>query len=209
MNVLKILSILNKNYPELEMYQVATTPFRTLIATLLSQRARDDQIIPVARELFALADTPNGILKLPLTKLEKTIKPAGKYRQNAKRIRKICQILIKKHNGKVPRSEKELLALPGVGRKTANIVLVHSFGKNAIAVDTHVHRITNRLGWIKTKSPLETEETLKKIVPRYKWRIVNRVFVRLGQTICNPISPFCSKCPISTYCKRVGVTRSR
>ena len=121
----------------------------------------------------------------------------------------ISKRLLQEYKSKVPDSPEALLALPGVGRKTANIVLEHAFGQSVIAVDIHVHRISNRLGWVKTKRPEETEEALMKIVPKRWWRLINRVFVRHGQTICTPVSPFCSKCPIFDSCKRVGVARSR
>lgn len=209
MEVMRVLKILNQIYPDLEMYRVTTTPFRTLIATLISQRARDDQTVPVAEALFKVADTPQAVLALSRARLEKILRPSGKYRQNARRIQDISKILIADHDGKVPANEEKLLALPGVGRKTANIVLSHSFKKDAIAVDTHVHRITNRLGWVKTQTPEETEKALQKIIPKKYWRIVNRVFVRHGQELCVPQSPFCSTCPIFEYCKRVNVKRSR
>ena len=209
MHVVAVLQRLNRLYPDLPLHRVATTPFRTLVATLLSQRSRDDQTLPVAKRLFAIADTPQAMLTLSPQRLQNLIHPLGKYRQNAKRIRMISQRLLQENDGKVPDSPEALLALPGVGRKTANIVLSHSFSRNVIAVDIHVQRISNRLGWVKTKRPDETEEALMKIVPKRYWRMVNRVFVRHGQTICTPVSPFCSKCPIFASCKRVGVSRSR
>ncbi|OGY17310.1 MAG: hypothetical protein A2785_00350 [Candidatus Chisholmbacteria bacterium RIFCSPHIGHO2_01_FULL_49_18] len=209
MNLLKVLTILDRRYPELPLHRVATTPFRTLIATLLSQRSRDDQTLPVAKRLFAIADTPQEMLTLSGSRLQRLIRPLGKYRQNAKRIRMISKRLLQEYDGKVPDTLEALLALPGVGRKTANIVLEHAFGQPTIAVDTHVHRISNRLGWVKTKRLEETEEALMKLIPKRYRRIVNRVFVRHGQTICTPQSPFCSKCPIFASCKRVGVIHSR
>ena len=209
MNVVQVLTILDRLYPELPLHRVATTPFRTLVATLLSQRSRDDQTLPVAKRLFAIADTPQEMLTLSGSRLQGLIRPLGKYRQNAKRIRMISKRLLQGYDGKVPDSPEALLALPGIGKKTANIILSHSFSRNVIAVDIHVQRISNRLGWVKTKRPEETEEALMKIVPKRLWRMVNRVFVRHGQTICTPQSPFCSKCPIFDSCKRVGVIRSR
>lgn len=208
-HIIRALKILNLKYPNLPIHKINTSPFRTLITTLLSQRARDDQVIPVAKKLFKHANSPFAMLQIPTYKLQKFIKSAGKYRQNSKRIKQICKILVSKYNGKVPDSEEELLLLPGVGRKTANIVLVRAFGKDTIAVDTHVHRIANRLGWIKTKEPEETEKALQKIVPKKYWRSVNRIFVRHGQTICTPQSPFCSKCLIHKFCKKIRVKRSR
>ncbi len=205
----RILTILSTYYPSLPMTSVATTPFKTLIATLISQRARDDQMIPVARELFLLADTPKKILRLNQRTLEDVLQPAGKHLQNAQRIKRISRILISEFNGHVPSDEQNLLSLPGIGRKTANIVLSHAFGKDAIAVDTHVHRITNRLGWIRTTTPEQTELRLKRAIPQDLWSIVNRVFVRHGQTICTPLSPKCSSCPIRTNCRKIGVNRSR
>jgi endonuclease-3 len=209
MKVKKTLSILNRQYPSFPMQKITKTPFKTLIATLLSQRARDDQTIKIAAELFSLADTPKKMVRLNVKRMHAILKPSGKYRQNAERIKKMSRILIKKYKSKVPNTEEELLSLPGVGRKTANILLVQTFGKNAIAVDTHVHRITNRLGWIRTETPVETEKALQNIIPKKYWKIVNRVFVRHGQTICTPQSPFCSKCKIFKFCRRINVKRMR
>jgi len=209
MNVNKVIHILDRRYPELPLHRVATTPFRTLVATLLSQRSRDDQTLPIAKQLFEVADTPQAILALSSQRLQKLIRPLGKYRQNTKRIRMISKRLLQEYDGKVPDTTEALLSLPGVGRKTANIVLEHAFGQPTIAVDIHVQRISNRLGWVKTKRPEETEEALMKIVPKRWWRSINRVFVRHGQIICTPQSPFCSKCPIFASCKRVGVSRFR
>src|SRR3989344_7067259 len=209
MEISFVLTTLDRIYPELPLHRLATTPFRTLIATMLSQRARDEQIIPVAKRLFTAAETPKAFLSLSDRKLQIIIRPAGKYRQNAKRIKEICRILLEKYGGEVPDSEEAFLSLPGVGRKTANIVLSHSFGRDAIAVDIHVHRITNRLGGVRTKTPEETEPALQKIIPKRYWRMVNRVFVRHGQTICTPQSPFCLRCPVFRSCRRVGVRKQR
>lgn len=163
----------------------------------------------VSAALFRHADTPQTMLALSDPILLTILRPAGKYRQNAKRIKEICSVLLESYEGRVPRDEHALLSLPGVGRKTANIVRSHAYAVEAIAVDTHVQWITNRLGWVNTADPPQTEATLKRIIPRKFWRSVNRVFVRHGQVICTPRSPFCFKCPVFRFCRRVGVRRSR
>ena len=147
--------------------------------------------------------------KLKEKQIQKLIYPVGFYRVKSKRIKEISKVLIKDCNGKVPSDMDELLKLKGVGRKTANIVLVFGFNKNALPIDIHCHRIPNRLGWIKTKTPEQTEMELKKILPKKYWIDFNNIFVVFGQNICVPVSPFCSKCPIYDYCPRIGVKKHR
>lgn len=185
------------------------TPFQTLISCILSLRARDEITEKVAEKLFAVANTPEKIIKLKDAQLEKLIYSSGYYRNKAKTIKHISQVILNDYNGKVPNSEQELLKIKGIGRKTANIVLAFSFNKKVIPIDTHCHRIPNRLGWIKTKNPDETELELMKIVPEKYWNEFNGLFVMFGRTICTPISPKCSECPIKNYCKRINVTSSR
>ena len=185
------------------------SPYRVLISTLLSLRTKDETTLKASERLFKVADTPEKMLKLSKEQIEKLIYPVGFYHRKAEQILKISKILIEKYDGKVPDKLDELLKLPGVGRKTANLVLNEGFGKLGICVDTHVHRISNRLGLVKTKTPEQTEFALRKILPKKYWIIFNTLLVTLGQNICTPISPKCSICPIEQYCPKVGVTKHR
>jgi endonuclease-3 len=161
--------------------------------------------VPLAAKLFAVAGTPEQMIKLPIEELEAMIKPIGFYRAKAQAIQKLSQILIEKYGGKVPSKEKELLSLPSVGRKTANIILTTFFDTPQIAVDIHVHRITHRLGWVRTSKPEETEKELTKLIPKDFHSIVNRVFVAHGQQVCLPRRPKCTECPIENFCPKIGV----
>ncbi len=183
--------------------------FRILISCLLSLRTQDKNTAKASKRLFAVADTPQKILKLPDKKLEKLIYSSGHYKKKARTLKHVSKILLEKYKGKVPNKKEELLKIKGIGPKTANIVLAFAFGKAVLPIDTHCHRIPNRLGWVKTKTPEQTEKELEKILPKKYWRECNGVFVLFGQTICQPISPHCSKCPVREYCPRIGVTRSR
>ena len=185
------------------------SPYRVLISTLLSLRTKDETTLKASERLFKVADTPEKMLKLSKEQIEKLIYPVGFYHRKAEQILKISKILIEKYDGKVPDELDELLKLPGVGRKTANLVLNEGFGKLGICVDTHVHRISNRLGLVKTKTPEQTEFALRKMLPEKYWIIFNTLLVTLGQNICTPISPKCSICPIEQYCPKVGVTKHR
>lgn len=184
-------------------------PFRILISTMISLRTKDDVTEEVSRRLYEVADTPEGILKIQDSKLEKLLYPAGFYRNKAKAIKETCRILIEKYDSKVPDTLEELLSLPGVGRKTANLVLSLGYGKYAICVDTHVHRISNRLGVVKTKNPEETEFALMKVLPKKWWIKYNDMLVTWGQNICHPVSPRCSQCAIEKYCLKINVKTSR
>ncbi|MBS3168480.1 endonuclease III [Candidatus Woesearchaeota archaeon] len=185
-------------------------PFKVLVSCLLSLRTKDEVTGKVCKELFSIAQTPEEILKIPLDKFEKIIYKTGFYKTKARNIRNICKILIQDYNSKVPNEEEELLKFKGVGRKTMNIVMTYGFKSNDnIAVDIHVHRIPNRIGWVKTKTPEQTEVELKKVVPKTNWQDINNIFVTFGQNICKPISPLCSKCSINKYCKKVNVKKSR
>ena len=195
--------------PVFRLEGAKTTPFKTLVFTMLSARTKDTTTDPIARRLFARANNPEAMLRVHQKKLEKMLYGIGFYRTKAKYLHGICRILLERFNGKVPATLEELISLPGVGRKTANIVLNVAFGRPAIAVDTHVHRISNRLGLVKTKTPEKTEEALQRVVPdRYKARF-NKILVAYGQTICQPVSPWCSQCKVKSYCSRIGVKRSR
>ena len=184
-------------------------PFRILIATILSLRTRDTVTSVVSRKLFERADTPEAILALPRETLREIIRPVGFYNNKTDTIRKICQQLLDKYGGAVPDELHELLKLPGVGRKTANLVVIAGYNKPGICVDTHVHRISNRFGYVKTKNADKTELALRKKLPPDLWRDINRLLVSLGQNICHPTSPKCSICAINDLCPRLNVTRSR
>jgi len=184
-------------------------PFCILISCLLSLRTKDTASLPVSQRLLRMAKTPRALLALPQKQLSTIIHSVGFYRQKAQTLHDVCSTLIERFNEQVPNNETDLLSIKGVGRKTANLVLGEGFGIPAICVDTHVHRISNRLGLVKTTTPHETEEQLKKVLPRKYWIEYNRLLVMWGQNICVPISPFCSKCAIRTFCQRVGVTKSR
>ncbi|MFC1842190.1 endonuclease III domain-containing protein [Candidatus Dependentiae bacterium] len=184
-------------------------PFLILVSCILSLRTKDSVSFPASCRLFQLAKTPKEILDLEIKRIQKVIYPVGFYRQKAKSLHEISGDLIARFAGRVPDNEKDLLSFKGVGRKTANLVLGEGFGMPAICVDTHVHRISNRLGLVKTKTPDETEKALKKILPKKYWVEFNRLLVQWGQNVCVPVSPFCSKCAIFDLCKKVGVKKSR
>jgi endonuclease-3 len=184
-------------------------PYLVLISCLLSLRTKDTVSLPASIRLFDHAQTPEQMLSLSLSFLEKTIYPVGFYRNKAKTIQAISRDLLDRFNGVVPATEAELLTLKGVGRKTANLVLGEGFGIPAICVDTHVHRISNRLGLVATTTPEATEAELKKVLPEHLWVEYNRLLVMWGQNICVPLSPRCSACAVAQLCPRVGVTRSR
>ena len=184
-------------------------PFPILMSTLLSLRTKDKTTREAGDRLFALARTPATMLELPLKKVEQAIYPVGFYRTKAKSIHHICRRLIDEYGGKVPDSIDELLTLPGVGRKTANLVVTLGFGKPGICVDIHVHRISNRWGYIDTKTPEASEEALRRKLPKQYWIIYNDLLVPYGQNLCLPVSPRCSTCKLADMCDRVGVTKSR
>ena len=184
-------------------------PFMILISTLLSLRTKDEVTAVATEKLFALASTPEEMLKVPQAKIAKTIYPVGFYHVKARTIHSVCRDLINRFNSKVPDDLDELLSIKGVGRKTANLVVSLAYGKEGICVDTHVHRISNRLGYVKTKTPDETEFALRAKLPHKHWIIYNTIMVAFGRKTCKPISPLCSKCPVFKYCDHVGVGLSR
>ena len=183
--------------------------FKILISCLLSLRTKDENTKKVSKILFKVASTPKAISKIPIKKLEKLIYSSGHYKKKARTIKHVSKILLGKHNGKVPDTEAELLAIKGIGRKTANIVLCFAFNKCVLPIDTHCHRIPNRIGLVSTKNPEKTERALQLILPKKYWYDFNAIFVLFGKTICLPISPLCSKCPINRYCKKIGVAKRR
>jgi endonuclease-3 len=176
------------------------SPFEVLVSCIISLRTKDAVTREASRRLFSLARTPRGMLALSSRQIERAIYPAGFYRTKARTIKALCRVLLERHGGKVPDTEEELLALPGVGRKTCNIVLVYAYGRDALPIDTHCHRIPNRLGWVKTKRPEETEFALREILPRAYWQDFNDIFVTFGQNICTPVRPRCPACPVTRFC---------
>lgn len=172
------------------------TPFEVLIATILSQRTRDENTAVASRALFSKYKTPGQLMRADTKDIERLIKPSGFYRVKARKIKEVSKILVKEYDSKVPSDMEKLLELPGVGRKTANCVLVYGFHEPAIPVDTHVHRISNRLGWVKTRTPEETETALTKLVPKKYWITLNELFVKFGKDICRPINPKCGLCDL-------------
>ena len=184
-------------------------PFQVLISCVLSLRTKDRTTAEASRRLFALASTPRSMARLSPSRLERAIYPVGFYRTKTKQIRKICRRLLEGYGGRVPASIDELLTFPGVGRKTANLVVTVGYGKPGICVDVHVHRISNRWGYIKTNTPEQSEQTLRQKLPRRYWISFNDLLVPFGQNLCLPVSPFCSRCKLARYCDRIGVKRSR
>ena len=195
--------------PSVTVIAKKNDPFAVLISCIISLRTRDDVTEPASARLFALAKSPAELLKLSDTKIEKAIYPAAFFRNKAKSLKEMCKVLVKEYSGKVPDRLEELLKLKGVGRKTANLTLTLGHNKPGICVDIHVHRICNRLGYVKTKSPDETEMVLREILPKRYWKGFNDLLVSFGQNLCKPVSPFCGSCPILHTCPQIGVTRHR
>ena len=185
------------------------TPFEILVSTILSLRTKDEVTAAAAKRLFNVVRTPQDLLNLDEKQLQELIYPVGFYPTKSRRLHEISRILIEHHHGEVPDQMEDLLKLPGVGRKTANLVLIEGFRKEAICVDTHVHRISNRIGYVKTRRPEETEFALRKKLPRKHWTIYNEILVAFGQVICRPVSPLCSCCPVAEMCPKIGVNQSR
>ena len=214
-NIGKVLALVRR---EVKKYHlpivtfVANTsgdPFRILIATMLSLRTKDLVTAQAAERLFKEASTPQAIVMLPEERIAKVIYPVGFYKTKAKAIKRTCERLIKDYHGRVPDDIDTLVTLPGVGRKTANLVLTLGYHKPAMCVDTHVNRISNIWGYVKTKNPFETEMALREKLPKRYWHEYNDLLVSLGQHVCIPASPKCSICPLNTMCPKIGVKRSR
>ena len=211
----RIISILDQNYRQWNapivsyVAQRGAAPFEILVSTLLSLRTKDEVTALATARLSEKAATPQQMLQLTEKQIQKLIYPVGFYKTKAKRLLEICRRLLDDFGGAVPDELETLLTLPGVGRKTANLVLTEGFRKDAVCVDTHVHRISNRLGYVTTTTAEKTEWALRKILPRRHWIKYNKLMVAFGQTICRPVSPWCSKCPISTLCARTGVEKRR
>lgn len=206
--IARVMSILKRESPKFvtpaltKISERARDPFKVLISCILSLRTKDEVTAEASKRLYALANTPQEMVKLSTRQIEKAIYPVGFYITKSKRIKEICQRLLKEFGGKVPPDFDTLLTFKGVGRKTANIVMTYGFFRDGyIPVDTHCHRIPNRLGWVQTKTPEQTEEALKRVLPRRYWQDFNNLFVQFGQNICRPVGPRCGACPISKYCK--------
>ncbi|MDR0376519.1 MAG: endonuclease III [Spirochaetaceae bacterium] len=187
-------------------------PWAVLASTILSLRTKDEVTLAASERLLKKAPTPAALLSLGEEEITRLVYPVGFYRTKAANLVKIARILLEQEGGRVPADMDALLALPGVGRKTANLVLSEAFGIDAVCVDIHVHRISNRMGWFGpegTSAPDKTEAALRAILPKKYWRRINMFLVRYGQTICRPISPHCSRCVVSAWCSKAGVGKSR
>jgi endonuclease III len=212
----KMMTILTDLFPE-EAAPVITRlsrdtkkdPFIILVATLLSLRTKDETTEKVMGALMPRIKSPQDLIDIPLAELEKLIYPIGFYRNKAKGLKEAAAELINSYEGAVPDTIGELLKIRGVGRKTANLVVTEGYGKPGICVDTHVHRISNRLGVVSTKNPHQTEDDLRKKLPRQYWITYNALLVTFGKRICTPLSPKCSECPLESLCEKRGVVRSR
>jgi len=213
-NIDKIMKILSKKYistsnTTLNRMREKPDPFKVLIACLLSLRARDENTEKVSTKLFQVIDTPEQLIQIPIKELEKIIFSSGHYKKKASTLKHVSKELIEKFNSIVPKTREELLSIKGIGPKTANIVLAFAYDQIVLPIDTHCHRIPNRLGWVKTKTAEKTELELIKILPKHYWKNFNAIFVQFGRELCQPISPWCSKCPINKYCPRINVQKSR
>jgi len=189
--------------------EASDSPFKVLISCILSLRTQDSTTAQASRRLFALADSPETMMRLSAKNIEQAIFPVGFYRTKAKTILEICGILNEKYRGRVPDEIDELMKFKGVGRKTANLVVTLGYNKPGICVDTHVHRISNRWGYVTTATPEKTEVALREKLPKQYWIEYNDLLVSFGQHLCRPISPLCSRCPVAKYCSQIGVTVKR
>jgi len=210
-NIMKIL-LKHFDYKErttLNRMRKKPNSFKILIACLLSLRTRDETTEKISKQLFKIASTPKSIANLPTQQLEKIIFSTGHYYKKAQSLKHVSSELVNRFNSKVPNTKEELLSIKGIGPKTANIVLCFAYGQSVLPIDTHCHRIPNRLGWVKTKTPEKTEKALEKVLPKKYWNEFNGIFVLFGKTICQPISPWCSKCPVNKHCPKIDVKKYR
>jgi len=211
----EVLSRIREEYPKYrmpivtELVQIKRDPYKVLISCLLSLRTKDEVTAKAQERLFKEADKPSEILEMETGRIEELIYPVGFYKNKAKVLKSVSETILEKYDGIVPDDLDELLKMKGVGRKTANLVVTLGYEKPGICVDTHVHRISNRFGYVVTKTPDETEMALRKKLPREHWIEINDLLVTWGQNICKPISPHCSQCVVNGLCKRVGVEKSR
>lgn len=208
-DVIRTLRRLVRQWEEPVVGRYRDDPFTTLISCLLSLRTKDATTRAASERLFRLARAPHAMLRLSPRRIERAIFPVGFYRTKARTILGVCRMLLDRYGGAVPDTLEGLLAIKGVGRKTANLVVTLAFRKDGICVDTHVHRISNRWGYVRTKTPEQTEMALRRKLPRRYWQVYNDLLVTFGQHLCHPTSPWCSRCPLEPRCAKVGVTRSR
>lgn len=211
----KIIRILEKevedyDVPVIDLIKIHTNdPFKILVSTMLSARTKDEITSAASRRLYEAVNGFKDISRMRQRRLEELIYPVGFYKTKAKNLKMLAEIILTDYKNKIPQSIDELVKLPGVGRKTANLVVNLAFGKESICVDTHVFTVLNRLGYVKTKTPHQTELVLRKKLPKRYWRKINTILVAFGQNTCVPVSPFCSRCAIRKYCNRLGVKKSR
>jgi endonuclease-3 len=213
-NIEQIMQILPKVYSSnekttLNRMRKKPDPFKILISCLLSLRTQDKNTEKASGQLYKIANTPQEIIELKIEELEKLIFSSGHYKKKARVLQSVSNELIQRFNSKVPSKKEELLSIKGIGPKTANIVLAFAYGQEVLPIDTHCHRIPNRLGWVKTKTPEQTEKELEKVLPKKYWKEFNAIFVQFGIDKCITISPKCSSCPVRHLCPRIGVNRSR
>jgi len=198
---------LKRKAPIVDLVKAQThDPFKILVATILSARTKDEMTATVCRRLFKTVDKPDDLEKLSVAKIEKLIYPIGFFRTKARHLKQLPRVLRTEFGGKIPDTVEAMCALPGVGRKTANLVVALAFDKPAVCVDVHVHRISNRLGLLTTSTPFETEMALRALLPKRYWKTWNSYLVSHGQTLCKPRNPVCSDCPIRSYCSKIDVT---
>ncbi|MBP5707312.1 MAG: endonuclease III [Spirochaetales bacterium] len=211
----RIVAILKQAYdsgPTPSVTLISNTlkdPYHVLVSTIISLRTKDQVTLTASERLFAEANDVFALQRMEEQRIAELIYPAGFYKTKAGNLKKIADILISDYNGQVPDSIEEMLKLPGVGRKTANLVMILGFDKPGMCVDTHVHTIANRLGWVTTNTPDKTEFALRDLIPQKYWKILNDYLVSFGQRICVPVSPFCSQCGLNDICRKVGVKKSR
>ena len=213
-NISQVLNKVKKSVrdfrtPSVTVISQKNDPFAVLVSCIISLRTRDEVTEPASVRLFKLAKNPGELLKLSHAKIEKAIYPAAFFRNKTQSLKELCKDLVNNYAGKVPDKMEELLKLKGVGRKTANLTLILGHDKPGICVDIHVHRISNRWGYVKTKTPDETEMVLRKILPKRYWKRFNDLLVSFGQNICKPVSPYCGSCAIAEFCPKIGVTKYR
>ena len=208
-DVIRTLKRLVRRWREPIVGRYRHDPFTTLISCLLSLRTKDETTRGASQRLFRLARTPRALAALPTRTIERAIYPVGFYHTKARTVRAVSRTLLEDYGGRVPDDLDELLKLNGVGRKTANLVVTLAFKQDGICVDTHVHRISNRWGYVRTKTPEQTEQALRQQLPRCYWQIYNDLLVTFGQNLCHPTSPWCSRCPLERVCPKIGVSRSR
>ena len=211
----RIIAILKVSYdtgPTPSVTLISDTlhdPYHVLVSTIISLRTKDQVTLEASRRLFAEADDIYTLQRMDEQRIAELIYPAGFYKTKAANLKRIADILINEYGGQVPDSIEEMLKLPGVGRKTANLVMILGFDKPGMCVDTHVHTIANRLGWVNTNTPDKTEFALRDLIPQKYWKVLNDYLVSFGQRVCVPVSPFCSKCGLNDICRRNGVKKSR